>query len=246
MKRSVELLGGGVLGFVLGTVFLAQPIASALTTYARATWSLAGCPSGVYTLVATAQLFGGGPTYNATTSVQIPRSDVVQVFNDVPPGQYTVNASLRRANGQVVGSGSQVVTTDDGVATLLRTRPPSQPVKGIAAARWAQRPPATPAVTAPAPAAAPVPSAPADRTAAPRPTPPPRTLGPSGQGPAAPREWLIADLIRLSDPDGLESGWHQVQLLDLDGDGVVDEIRIEPPNGIAVTWSLVPQRLFVR
>jgi hypothetical protein len=246
MKRSVELLGGGVLGFVLGTVFLAQPIASALTTYARATWSLAGCPAGVYTLAATAQLFGGGPTYNATTSVQVPRADVVQVFNDVPPGQYTVTASLRRANGQIVGSGSQTVTTDNGVAMVLRNRPPSQPVIGIAAARRTQAPPSTPAVTTPAPAAAPVPFVPADRTAAPRPTPSVRTLGPAGRGSAAPREWLIADLIRLSDPDGLESGWHQVQLLDLDGDGVVDEIRIEPPNGIAVIWSLVPQRFSER
>jgi hypothetical protein len=62
----------------------------------------------------------------------------------------------------------------------------------------------------------------------------------------APREWLVAELVRLSDPDGLESGWHQVQLLDLDGDGLVDEIRIEPPNGTAVVWRLVPQGLSVR
>lgn len=229
MKRSVELLGGGVLGLVLGTVFLANPIASAMTSYVRATWSLAGCPPGVFTLASTAQLLGGGPVYNATTSVQVPHSDVVQVFNDLPAGQYTVSANLRRGDGIVVGSAVQTVATEEGVATatLLRGRDPSQPVTGIAAARRSQTPPSTPAVTAPAPTVTPVSVRPVGRT-------------------AAPREWLVAELVRLSDPDGLESGWHQVQLVDLDGDGLVDEIRIEPPNGTAVVWRLVPQGLPVR
>jgi hypothetical protein len=233
MKRSVELLGGGVLGLVLGTVFLANPVASAIATYIRATWSLAGCPPGVYTLAATAQLLGGGSTYNATTTVQVPHADVVQLFN-VPPGNYTVSASLRRGNGDVVGWGVQTVSTDDGV--VLRSRAPSQPVKGMAGPRWPQRPPATPAVTAPAPAITPVVTRPVDRPAGARPA----------AGTAAPREWLLAELIRLSDPDGLESGWHQVQLVDFDGDGLVDEIRIEPPNGTAVVWRLVPLALSVR
>ena len=244
MKRSVELLGGGVLGFVLGTVFLANPIASAVANYVRATWSLAGCPTGVYTLVSTAQLLGGGPVHNETTSVQVPRSDVVQVFNNVPPGQYTVRAILRRSNGAVVGSGVQTVTTDDGVATVLRSRAPSQPVKGMAAARRPPVPPSTPAVTAPAvtkPAFKAI-----ERRAAARPTPTVRTLGPLDPGTAVPREWLVVELIRLSDPDALESGWHQVQLVDVDGDGLVDEIRIEPPNGTAVVWRLVLQGLSVR
>ena len=238
MKRSVELLGGGVLGFALGTVFLANPIASAMTSYVKATWSLAGCPPGVFTLAFTAQMIGGGPVRTATTTVQVPRSDVVQVFNDVPPGQYTLSATLRRGEGIVVGSAVQTVATEDGVATttLLRGRDPSQPVTGIAAARRTQAPPSTPAVKAPAPAVTPVAFRPVDRTAGARPVP----------GAAAPREWLLAELVRLSDPDGLESGWHQVQLLDLDGDGLVDEIRIEPPNGTAVVWRLVPQGLPVR
>jgi hypothetical protein len=229
MKRSVELLGGGVLGLALGTVFLANPIASAMASYVRATWSLAGCPPGVFTLASTAQLLGGGPVYNATTSVQVPHADVVQVFNDVPPGQYTVSASLRRGDGIVVGSAVQTVATEEGVATatFLRGRDPSQPVTGIAGARRTQTPPSTPAVKAPAPAI------------------PPATFR-QVVGTAAPREWLVAELIRMSDPDGLESGWHQVQLLDLDGDGLVDEIRIEPPNGTAVVWRLVPQGLPVR
>lgn len=241
MKRSVELLGGGVLGFVLGTVFLANPIAAAMTSYVRATWSLAGCPPGVFTLASTAQLIGGGPVYNATTSVQVPHSDVVQVFNDVPAGEYAVSASLRRGNGIVVGSAVQTVATEEGVATGtgLRGRDPSQPVTGTAGARRPQTPPSTPAVKAPAPA---VTQAAKVRTLGPL----DRTLGPAVPRSAAPREWLVAELIRLSDPDGLDSGWHQVQLVDLDGDGLVDEIRIEPPNGTAVVWRLVPQGLAVR
>ena len=236
MKRSVELLGGGVLGFVLGTVFLANPIASAMTAYIRATWSLAGCPPGVYTLVSTAQLLGGGPTFNATTSVQVPRADVIQVFNNVPPGQYTVSARLRRGNGIVVGSAAQMLATADGVATALRSRTPSQTVKGRAGSRRSETPPSTPAINAPAPAIPKTALKPVEGPAGPRSVP----------GIAAPREWLLAELIRLSAQEGSESGWHQVQLVDLDGDGLVDEIRIEPPNGTAVVWRLVPQGLSVR
>jgi hypothetical protein len=74
-----------------------------------------------------------------------------------------------------------------------------------------------------------------------------RTAGPRAvSGTAGSREWLLAEIVRLSDSDGLESGWHQVQLVDIDGDGLVDEIRIEPPNGTAVVWRLVPQGLAVR
>ena len=240
MKRSVELLGGGVLGFVLGTVFLANPIAAAMShlrpgppgAWPDARRASTRSPS-------TAQLRGGGPVYNATTSVQVPHSDVVQVFNDVPPGQYTVSASLRRGDGGVVGSGVQTVATEDGVATatLLRGRDSVTASHGnrgrskvsdsacdsgrqSARARGHSR-----CVEASRP----------DCRAARRHREPPRS-----------REWLVAELIRLSDPDGLESGWHQVQLLDLDGDGLVDEIRIEPPNGTAVVWRLVPQGLPVR
>jgi hypothetical protein len=238
MKRSVEILGGGVLGLVLGTVFLAGPIASAMSTYVRATWSLAGCPPGVYTLASTAQLLGGGPIHTATSSVRVPQSDVMQVFNNVPAGQYTVSASLRRDNGSVVGSAVQTVTTEDGLApsTATRARTPSQVVTGIAGARRTAQPPSAPAVTPPATPTAPAAFRPSGG----------RVPTNTGVATAAPREWLIAELIRLSAPNGLESGWHQVQLRDLDGDGLVDEIQIEPPDGTAVVWRLVPQGLTVR
>jgi hypothetical protein len=94
----------------------------------------------------------------------------------------------------------------------------------------------TPAVTAPAPAITKTAFKPVERPAGAR----------AVSGIAAPREWLLAELIRLSDPDGSESGWHQVLLVDFDGDGLVDEIRIEPPNSTAVVWRLVPQGLSVR
>lgn len=234
MKRSVGFLGGGVLGLVLGTVFLAQPIASAMFSYATVAWSTDGCPSGSYTLASTAQLFGGGPTYNLNTTVQLPRSEVAQTFS-VPAGQYTVSSSLRRSDGSVVGSGVQLVmTTEEGAATTApRTRTGSQPVTGMAGARQTPPPPAAPSLSAPAPAVTPAVSKTISRTAAPR----------QSSGYAIPREWLLADLIRLSDPDGFESGWHQVQLLDLNGDGLVDEVQIETPNGTTIVWRLVPQAL---
>lgn len=239
MKRSVELLGGGVLGLVLGTALLASPIAAAMATYARASWSLSGCPVGNYTLTATAQLSSGGPEYKATTFVRVPLSEAVQVFNNVPSGLYTVRAVLRRSDGAVMGSGFQMVATEDGVApaaTVFRSRTPSQPINGTAGPRTPPPPPSTPTLTAPPPAVITPASNPPSRSAVPRPV----------SGTAAPREWLLAELIRLSDPDGAGAGWHQVQLVDLDGDGLVDEIKIEPPTGDTVVWRLVPERLPVR
>src|SRR5262245_54322964 len=170
MKRSVELLGGGVLGLVLGTVFLTHPIASAMFSFATATWSLDGCPSGTYTLASTAQPLGGGPVYSLNTTVQVPRADVVQTFS-VPAGQYTVSATLRRSNGSIVGSGVQVVlTSEQGIATTPepRTRTPSQPVTGTAGSRQTPPPPTTPSLTAPAPGATTAVSKTIARTAAPR------------------------------------------------------------------------------
>jgi len=230
MKRSVELLGGGVLGLVLGTVFLAHPIASVLTTYARATWSLAGCPPGVYVLTSTAQLVSGGPIYNASTPVHVPQSDVVQVFNDVSPGQYSVTGILRRTNGATVASAVQTVATNDGVGFLARSRAPEQEAKGKAGPRLPQPPPAS-GITVPSLPAVPSPTI--WRACA-------RQVPASAS--AGPREWLLAELIQLSDPSGTEHGWHQIQLVDLDGDGLADEVRIEPPDAPVVVWRLVYQR----
>ena len=199
-------------------------------SYANVTWSLDGCPSGTYTLASTAQSLAGGQTYNLNTTVQVPRADVVQTFN-VPAGQYSVTADLRRSDGTLVGAGVQMVLTSDQAGTSLgKTRNPAQPVTGTAGSRQSPPPPATPSLSAPAPATPAVSKA-IDRTAAPRPS----------AGYAIPREWLLADLIRLSDPDGFESGWHQVQLLDVNGDGLVDEVQIETPTGTTIIWRLVPQ-----
>lgn len=231
MKRSVELLGGGVLGLVLGTVFLAHPVASVIATYARATWSLAGCPPGIYVLTSTAQLVNGGPIYNASTPVHVPQSDVVQVFNDVTPGQYSVTGILRRTNGATVASATQTVATNDGVGFLARSRAPSQEAKGTAGPRLPPPPPSG-GITAPSPAAAP--PAPAIARAGARQVP--------ASASAVPRELLLAELIRLSDPSGAGTGWQQIQLVDLDGDGLADEVRIEPPDAPVVVWRLAYQR----
>ena len=236
MKRSVELLGGGVLGLFLGTVFLATPIASALTSYARAAWSLAECAPGNYVLASTAQLQGGGQTYHAVTPLRVPASDVVQVFNDLPTGTYTITGSLRRReNGRVVATAVQTVNTADLVAAFSRGREAAQPAKGAAKPRAPQPPPATPSMvrttTNAAPAAAPV----VDR---------PRAASRAIATTMSPREWLLSDLIGLNNPSG-EFGWTRVELVDLDGDALADEIRIESPNGSTIVWR-IHQRLSVR
>jgi hypothetical protein len=235
MKRSVEILGGGVLGLCLGTVFLATPVASVLTSYVKATWSLAGCPAGNYVLASTAQIIGGGQTFTVSTPVRIPRTAVVQTFNDVPSGTYAITAVLRRTGGNVVvGTATQTASTADGVAALARSRAPEQPAVGKARPRWPQLP-VSPAAAVP------------PKTSIAPPAPPPAALPRAVPRPvaASPREWVLADLIRLSDPDG-EPGWTRVELVDLDGDALADEIRIESPNGSTTVWRLVRQPLTTR
>ena len=232
MKRSVELLGGGVLGLLLGTVFLATPIASTLSSYARAAWSLAECPPGNYVLASTAQPQGGGQTYHAVTPLRVPTSDVVQVFNDLPTGSYTITGSLkRRDNGRVIATAVQTVSTADLVAAFSRGREPAQPAKGAAKPRAPQPPPSTPSMARTITNAAP---------AAPVVERPRATIGTAGL-----REWMLADLIGLSDP-ALEFGWTRVELVDLDGDALADEVRIESPDGSTIVWRLIHQRLSTR
>ena len=240
MKRSVEILGGGVLGLALGTVFLANPNRIRDGHIRQGHVEPGRMSVGDYTLASTAQLLSGGPVYNATRPFEFRSLTSSRCSTTCRPARSTVSASLRRGDGGGGGRAVQTVTTEDGVATTsvaLRSRTPSQPVKGTAGPRW-------PAASAP------------DSLRSARRRPQSRRLRSNQSiGSAAPRPVIrnrrtarmaSRRVDRLSDPDGLESGWHQVQLLDLDGDGLVDEIRIEPPNGTAVVWRLVPQRLSVR
>ena len=228
MKRSIEVLGGLLVGFVVGTMCLAEPIAAAVNTYLKATWSLDGCPAGVYVLSSTAQLGNGGPVFTVNTPVRVPQSDVVQTFNDVPPGQYTVSAALRRSNGgAIVASASQTLTTVN-LSALARSSAPAESIKGRATPRRPSTPPASSsassvfrkAVTV-APAAA-------------APSPPSAESTPRAVGVAVPREWALLEIARQIQPRASESGWYRMVLTDEDGDGLADEIRIEAPDTPAI------------
>jgi hypothetical protein len=124
MKRSVEILGGGVLGLALGTVFLAHPIASAMTTYAQGDvepgrMSVRCCTrsqpprSCSAAAVSTPQHLRSGAARG--------RRPAVQGCAARPVHDQRKPASMQWRS---CGFGSQVVTTtDDGVATGVAERP---------------------------------------------------------------------------------------------------------------------------
>ena len=240
MKRSVEILGGGVLGLVLGTVFLTPAVISAFAPAIRAIWSVTGCRPGTYMLSSNAQLVGGGPKHTVTTAVRVPQADVVQLFTDLPPGQYMVSAILVAANGSIAGRGTQTLMAEEGAAAILRSRLPEQELKG----RAGQRTAATSKTSMASTSANTTVAAPSTSTGSTRIAAPARAAPRGGLVEAAmPRDWQIADLIQMIDPAGAESGWHRIALVDLDEDGLADEIRIESPSGATIVWRLVRQEL---
>src|SRR5215471_10512736 len=100
MHRAVEMLGGGILGFIAGS-FLCAPLIAHVFGPTTVTWDTSACPSGIYTITSTATNVESGRTYTATTAhLRLPKGSLVQEFSDLPFGQYVVTATARDARGQ--------------------------------------------------------------------------------------------------------------------------------------------------
>jgi hypothetical protein len=218
MQRAVEMLGGGILGFIAGS-FLCAPLFAHVFGPTSVTWDTAACPSGIYTITSTATNVDTGRTYTTTTAhLRLPKGSLVQEFSDLPAGQYVVSASARDARGRTFKSGTQNISSQ----RLARGQQAVQTSGGVQTSAVARIAPVTPlhvtTSTPPAPADSPI----LERV----------LLLPRG----------MAELV--AGTPGSEAGllamfpeWKSVAFIDSDDDGVVDEVRIEFVSGEVVLIS---------
>ena len=136
MRRAAISIAGGVFGFVISWIAVAQPLASAVASTV-VTWSASSCPAGVYTITSTAISLATGRTFSVTsTNVQLPKASVTQQFTSLPSGDYRVLAVAARTGGPTFGSAAQTIAADGtGSAFLPRSRPTTREPTGVARPR---------------------------------------------------------------------------------------------------------------
>jgi hypothetical protein len=218
MPRAVELLGGGILGFIAGS-FLCAPLIAHVFGPTTVTWDASACPSSTYTIISTATKLDGSASFTATAAhVQLPQSSIVQEFTDLPFGEYRVTAVARDAKGRLFNSDTQTIS---GLGPSRGHQASSTTTVHTGYAATAARPAAItaqPSTSLPSPVA----NRPAAAIA-----PVERTFRLSG---------AMAEL--LTGEPGSEAGllaaypqWKSVVFIDVDDDGVVDLVRIEFVSG---------------
>ena len=220
MPRAVELLGGGILGFIAGS-FLCAPLIAHVFGPTTVTWDASSCPASTYTIISTATKVDGSASFTTTTAhVGLPQSSIVQEFTDLPFGQYLVTAVARDANGRLFHSDTQTVS-GLGPSRGHQTSQTTSVQMGYAATT------ARPAAVSAQPVRPSTASASSAAGGQPTATSPERTFRLSG---------AMAEL--LTGEPGSEQGllaaypqWKSVAFIDIDDDGVVDEVRIEFVNG---------------
>lgn len=220
----IGLLSGFLAGWLLSPESL-----SALLAPTTVTWSAAMCEAGVYTITSTAEMAGrgGAGRFTVTTrDVQLPQSQIVQQFADLPAGDFRVSATVRRqSDGKVFHSDVQSIRGQASGLALGRTRPGPQPRLGRARPRGAER-------------SAPASSAVAD-------------IRPTTTAPASPVRQVPADSAShhgklivieleavLNEASQVPQLWRLVELVDEDGDGEIDVVRLELANGERRDWRL--------
>lgn len=223
LKSAAWNLLGALTGLTLGWIAVATPLAAVFAP-ARVTWDATGCPAGTYTIVSTAHKIGGAETFSATTTgVQLPRSTFIQEFANLPPGGYSVSANVQGDNGTVFAARPQIIQA---------TQPPLAPLG--ARVKSGRRGPATTAPSAggtvrPRGSSFQSSSLAASHVAggtAPTMRSAPVTVGP----PDGWQERSLLEIRRLL-VDAGEVNWRRIEVLDTDGDGVIDAAAIELAAG---------------
>ena len=218
MKHAALNLLGVLTGMTLGWIAVAVPLAAVFTP-ARVTWDATGCPAGTYTITSTAQKVGTGQTFFATTTgVQLPRSTFIQEFTNLPAGAYSVSASVQGNNGAAFSAKLQTIQTSDGGTVNTGQRGPAvtmPPTIGVARPR--ARPGQTTNVAA---------THGAGTNATPPAAVPVVIPGPAIDGPVR----SLLEIRRLLDQAGALD-WRRIEVLDTDGDGVIDHAAIEMAAG---------------
>ena len=218
MHRAVEMLGGGILGFVAGS-FLCAPLIAHVFGPTTVTWDSNACPSGIYTITSTARSVENGLTYTTTTAhIRLPHGSIAQEFSDLPAGQYVVTAVARDARGRIFNSDEQDVS---GLG-------PSRGRQAVQTGSAAQQAGYARTIARAATVKAPVSSLSASTVTPPpaeayAPVPVERPLFISGE---------MAGLVAAFPQ------WKTVVFIDADGDGAVDEARIELLTGEVLVVSI--------
>jgi hypothetical protein len=220
MHRAVETLGGGFLGFVVGSFFCAPLIAHVFGP-TTVTWDASACPAGVYTITSTATSLTDSRSFTATTQhIRLPRPSIVQDFGDLPSGQYQVSAVVRDARGRTLGSGTQTIVGQG--QSRGRQVTASNATGSYSSRAVASTASATVKTVQPLPAPAPAVSV----------DPPanvPQSAPQSARLSTSIRDRLLADTgaeLLAAFPQ-----WKSIAFVDTDDDGVMDSVRIELTTG---------------
>jgi hypothetical protein len=220
MKHPKASLLGAAAGLMAGLMLTPAPL-TARRSSTRLTWDGSSCPAGTYTITSTATNLSTSQSYVASMSgVALPRATVLQDFPNLPTGSYSVIASLASDNGLSFASAPQTVAAQDtgksapaaptiNSSASGRRRPPTAPVIGIAQPRETPPPP--------------IGYDPGSRRAAidiiaPEPDAPPQIA-------TSVHATAIASLLHLlaaNDPTAKLVDGGRVQMIDTDGDGIVD------------------------
>jgi len=223
MRRAVETLGGGILGFMAGS-FLCAPLIAHVFGPTTVTWDASACPAGVFTITSTATSLTDSRSFTATTQhIRLPRPSIVQDFGDLPSGQYQVSAVVRDARGRTLGSGTQTIVGQG----QSRGRQVSN-VSGSYSS-GAVAPAASTTVKTVRPLPAPAPAAAVE---------PPAYIPQSARLSTSIRDRLLADTgaeLLAAFP-----WWKSIAFVDSDDDGVMDTVRIEFLTGEVWFASLGP------
>ena len=217
MKSAAWNLLGVLTGLTLGWIAVATPLAAVFAP-ARVTWDATGCPAGTYTIISTAQKLGGGETFSATaTGVQLPRSTFSQEFANLPNGGYSVSASVQGDNGAVFAARPQIIQASNGATGTFGQRGPATTApsgKGTVRPRGSS-------FQSSSLAASNVGGGPASM-----PRSQPVIVAPA----AGWQERSLLEIRRLLVEAG-EVDWRRIEVLDADGDGVIDRAAIELATG---------------
>jgi hypothetical protein len=236
MRGALVSLLGALAGVTVGSALTSETFA-AIFAPTPVVWDATACAAGIYEITSTARNTATGETFlSPVTTAKLPRPQVVQEFANLPPGTYAVTAVLRRHDGFVMPSGTQIIggLGSGGTTFEARRRSEGRGIEGRARSR--QQPPGDDR-REPLGAVAPeTPSVSLIRMPA-RPTARARSLpGQAVARDASPIEITIteAGAIFISDPDS-----HRVELVDMDGDGQVDLVLIEIAEETGWNWRTV-------
>jgi hypothetical protein len=153
----------------------------------------------------------------SSTGVQLPRSTFIQEFANLPPGAYSVSATVNGTNGAVFSASTQTIQSTGGATVLSGQRGPAvtlPPTTGVVRPRT--RPgQSTNFATSLGAGTSATPTAPRAVVTAPPTDSPERSL---------------LEIRRLLERAGAVD-WRRIEVIDTDGDGVIDGAAIEMTAG---------------